>query len=139
MVIDTLMLWWQSNLISLNHASYNEVVFTLIPFLVHHDPDSFASPFRLSLAKGTTLIRLKAIKVSFLMTGKSAEKHYNMLINCIELELTPQSFLGGMFLLNHWLLHLILVSLDLFPGDWALSNIFLSMTENPQCTEIITC
>jgi len=29
------------------------------------------------------------------MTGKSAEKHYNMLINCIELELTPQSSLGG--------------------------------------------
>jgi hypothetical protein len=29
---------------------------------------------------------LKAIKVSFLMTGKSAEKHCNTLINCIELE-----------------------------------------------------
>jgi hypothetical protein len=32
------------------------------------------------------LIRLKAIKVNFLMTEKSAEKHYNMLISCIDLE-----------------------------------------------------
>lgn len=32
------------------------------------------------------LIRLKSIKRSSLMIGKNAEKPYNMLINCIELE-----------------------------------------------------